>query len=145
MRFAFSLAAFVVFAASSACVVAPQAGVHSATPVDGAIGAGLAARELANAPGERLELGWGLAVAGDRAHFYECTTPTDCTFRRVELPAARLRGMKTIGRTAPLRDNGERAAECDVLRIAVDADVKTTRGGAAIDPNRGVTTVGGAP
>ena len=123
------------------CVSNPE-GVRSGTALDVANASAMSAAELAKGPREAVLLGWNLEVTGDRARFFECTAENVCGIRRVEIPAASLTSMKIVARTHPRRADGSDAEETDVVRLTVTRDVKTSRGGFASDPHRGLT-VGG--
>jgi hypothetical protein len=141
--FAFRLTRVVATAGLLACVTTPKAGVHTATPMDAAIGAGMAADEIARSKGEEVIVGWKLTVIGDRARLFQCTSENTCGERPLDLPASSVVAVKVVGRVRPVRDDGSLASETDVLRVTVARGVTTSRGGVAIDPNRGVS-VGGA-
>lgn len=112
-----------------ACSTPPREGPRAATAYDAAVAGAFAASELAHQAPEQAAFAWRLEVQGERATYYACTAEDACTYRRVEIPAAKLLGTTTVGRARPLRVDGTTGDEVDVLRIAFVHDTTTTRGG----------------
>lgn len=146
MRFVLRFAMIGISVSVLGCIVAPQPGVRSGTVVEPIVAGGMSAAELAHAKREDVVLGWGLTVTGTRARFFACESESVCGARVVEMPAEALLGVKLVGRAQPVLEDGTSAEATDIAQLTIARDVRTSRGGAAEDPHRGlILQRGGTP
>ena len=134
----------VVALSGTAACVAPREGVHAANPVDVAAASVMTANELAKSKDQETLHGWNLEFVGDRARFFACADEHACGEHVVDVPAKSVVAVKRVGRAHPSRADGSQLDETDVLRVTLQKDVTTSRGGVAADPQRGLTVGGPA-
>ncbi len=106
--------------------------------VNAGAGAVMAADELAKSKGEEIVFGTRLSFEGSSARFFQCTSEESCTERRIEVPASAVVAIKKVGRTWPQSDRPADEAT-EILRITLTRGGTTSRGGVAVDSNRGLS------
>jgi len=115
-----------------ACVTAPREGVHPGTAADAVVAGALTADQLGR-DGTKTVYGWHVEVVGDRTRYLTCSTAEACSFRAVEVASSSLVATRVVGRTTPIRDDGTRGDETEVVRLTIADDGATSRGGVSSD------------
>ena len=138
------MAAVAQALSGTAACAAPREGVHAGNPVDVAYASAMTAKELAKSEDHETVYGWNLELVGERARFFACSDEHACGERVVDVPAKAVVAVKRVGRAHPSRADGSQLDETDVLRVTLQKDVTTSRGGVASDPQRGLTVGGPA-